>query len=413
MDSEKTVVIGAGAVGLSIALGLQRSGIATLLVDSEESRPSASWGNAGHIAIEQIAPLASPSALASVPRRLTLAGGALALPPSGIGAWLPFGLRMVAASRPSVFAAGKAALGALMAEALPAWRELVQAIGRPELLVESGHIVVWTAPAAARAGIAAWRATDIGTARFHDATADELARLGPLLRRPPAAGIVFENTAQVLDTGAVLRALSEAFVAAGGERRKASVRRIAVRNGRAEAHDDTGPIAAARIVVAGGVRSGELLAPLGLKVPIIAERGYHIQSTDHDWPDGLPPLVFEERSTIVTRFFGGLRAASFVELTRHDAPPDERRWRTLERHVGELGLPMRGPFARWHGSRPTLPDYLPAIGKAPQTGNLYYAFGHQHLGLTLAPVTARHVVAMLRNGEPAPAIGAFSLARFQ
>lgn len=413
MELERIAVIGAGITGLSIALALQMAGMPTLLVSLEDERPPASWGNAGHIAIEQVTPLASLAALASAPRRLTIAGGAFALPLNGLSASIPFGFRMMAASRPSVFEAGKTWLKALMADAMPAWRELVQTIDRPDLLIEGGHMIVWMEPEAARRGIAAWRAMDTGTARFRPAKPDELVRIGSLVRRAPASGLVFENTAQVLDPGAVLAALALAFTAAGGTRRTCAIDCLVLEGGKARAIDADGhQIEAARIVVAAGVRSSDLLRPLGLKVPIIAERGYHIQSTDHDWPNDLPPLVFEERSTIVTRFSGGLRAASFVELTRHDAPPNEGHWRTLERHVGELGLPMRGPFTHWHGSRPTLPDYLPAIGKAPQADNLFYAFGHQHLGLTLAPITARHVAAMLRDGTPPPALEAFSLRRF-
>ncbi len=413
MELERIAVIGAGITGLSIALALQTAGLPTLLLAPEEERPPASWGNAGHIAIEQVAPLASFAALASAPCRLTIAGGALALPLNGLSASIPFGVRMMAASLPSVFQAGKARLKALMKDVMPAWRELVDTIGRPDLLIESGHLIVWMEPAAAQRGIAAWRATDTGTARFRPANSDELARVGSLVHRAPAGGLAFENTAQVLDPGAVLAALASAFTAAGGTRRICAVGRLALQGGKAQAFDADGqPVEAARVVVAAGVRSGDLLRPLGLKVPIIAERGYHIQSADHDWPNDLPPLVFEERSMIVTRFSSGVRAASFVELTRHDAPPIERRWQALERHVSELGLPVRGPFTHWHGSRPTLPDYLPAIGKAPQADNLFYAFGHQHLGLTLAPITARYVAAMLRDGAPSPALEAFSLRRF-
>lgn len=410
MDLPKTVVIGAGAVGLCTALALQRAGVPTLLLDPGDATPPASWGNAGHIATEQVAPLASLAALASAPRRLTLFGGPLAFPLSGLGAWLPFGVRMALAARPARFAAGKAALSGLMAGALAGWREVLGDIGRPELLIESGHLIVWNDPAAARRGKAAWLTADLGPARCREARPEELAPLAALVHRTPAGGVVFENTAQVRDPGLVLEALGQAFLAAGGERRRTRVRRIIPAPGALET--ENGRIAADRIVVTAGVKSGALLRPLGLKVPIIAERGYHIQTADHDWPEGTPPVVFEERATIVTRFASGLRAASFVELTQADAPPDERCWQRLEKIVAGLGLPMRGPFSRWHGSRPTLPDYLPAIGQAPGAGNLFYAFGHQHLGLTLAAITARHVATMLATGAPPPALADFSLARF-
>src|SRR3546814_12833550 len=94
---------------------------------------------------------------------------------------------------------------------------------------------------------------------------------------------------------------------------------------------------------------------------------------------------------IVTRFADTVQAASFVEFHSPDAPPDPRKWDRLDRHVRELGLPFAPPFTRWMGARPTLPDYLPAIGRSRRVGNLVYAFGHQHLGLTLAAVTGELV----------------------
>ena len=107
-----------------------------------------------------------------------------------------------------------------------------------------------------------------------------------------------------------------------------------------------------------------------------------------------------------------MQAASFVELGTVDGPPDTRKWERLEQHVGDLGLAIGGPFTRWMGSRPTLPDYLPAIGRSRRGDNLFYAFGHQHLGLTLAPVTAEIVAGMI-TGHPDPIdMAPFDLERF-
>ena len=101
----------------------------------------------------------------------------------------------------------------------------------------------------------------------------------------------------------------------------------------------------------------------------------------------------------MTRFKNALRMTSFVEFTTVDAPPDARKWVRLRRHAAELGLPMDRKATEWMGSRPTLPDYLPAIGRSRRQGNLYYAFGHQHLGLTLGAVTGE-LVGRTGHGRP-------------
>jgi glycine/D-amino acid oxidase-like deaminating enzyme len=118
------VVIGGGLVGLSCALNLQLNGLRTIVVDPETTRRSASWGNAGHLATEQVEPLASSKTVRSFPRRLFFRGGALSLPPRDLDTWLPFALRFVRSSAPDRFAAGKTALRSLLQDAIPAWHEL-------------------------------------------------------------------------------------------------------------------------------------------------------------------------------------------------------------------------------------------------------------------------------------------------
>lgn len=392
----RIVVIGGGVVGLACAIALADDGHRVTLLDSATSREAASWGNAGHIATEQTAPLASPAMLRSLPRRLFLFGGPLGLPPRQVTAWAPFAAELVAAALPARFAAGQAALSALLAEALPAWRALDDRLGGG-LLAEDGHIVAWESGRTAAQGHAYWRAQDTGTARF----ADTAAPFGT------AAAIRFTGTAQVRDLTHLADALEREARTSGVTIVRAPAA-LVVDCGRARVpgHD------ADLILVAAGVRSGALLGPTGHRVPMVAERGYHLRAPADRWPADLPPVVFEDRSIIVTRYADRVQVAGFVELGDPDAPPDPRKWRRLERHVAELGLPIAGPFTRWMGSRPTLPDYLPAIGRSERIPNLLHAFGHQHLGLTLAPITARLIAALADGTAPAIDLTPFALARF-
>jgi D-amino-acid dehydrogenase len=410
--NEKTIIIGGGVVGLASALALARRGFDVTLVEADRYRRAASWGNAGHIAIEQVEPLASCAAIRSAPRRLFSRGGALAFPPGQWRTWLPFAWAMLGAARPRRFEAGKAALSTLIGQAMPAWRRLAAALPDDGLLREDGHFVLWASPEAARKGKAAWSASDTGTARFGDVAVADRQLLSSLLAKQPTDMIRFENTGQIRDLGRLADALEGALEQAGG--RIVRGRAVLTQVGRraAVSIDGGAAIMPDHVVLAAGVRSGALIAPLGHHAPIVAERGYHIRSRDHGWPADLPPLVFEDRSMIVTRYDGCVQAASFVELGDPDAPADPAKWERLERHVAELGLPMRGPFERWMGSRPTLPDYLPAIGRSAHADNLVYAFGHQHLGLTLAPVTGEIVAALVAGEAPLLDIGAFDIDRF-
>ncbi|WP_342666983.1 FAD-binding oxidoreductase [Sphingomonas taxi] len=407
MMQRQVAILGGGVVGLSAAVTLARAGHAVTVIDRDADRQAPSWNNAGHIAVEQVAPLASPASVASAWRRRFAAGGALDLPPAMARDWLRFLPRYLAASRPSRFRHGSAALGGLLATAMPAWRRLVAAIDAPALLREDGHLVVWNDRHSAARGAAAWRAADIGVATIADAGPDDRARIAAVAAVPVAGAIRFTGSGQIGDLAALAAALEAALIAAGGRIVRAAAT-LTVRDGRAAVAGH----AADLVVVAAGIGSAPLVAAAGHVAPLIAERGYHIRAAADAWPADCPPLVFEDRSMIVTRYAGHVQASGFVEFGNAAAPPDPRKWQRLEAQVQALGLAMRPPFTRWMGARPTLPDYLPAIGRSTRAPNLLYAFGHQHLGLTLAATTGEIVAALVAD-QPAPIdLAPFSLNRF-
>lgn len=375
---------------------------------------SASWGNAGHIAVEQVEPLASRKSMIKAMRLIVTGGGAISAPLGDMRTTAPFFLRMARASGAARFRAGTAALTACMQRAMPAWRTLVADTGQPRLLIEEGHFIVWESEPTAKRGLAQWSSASLGPVSFRTATAEELELLGDSIRKKPAGAIRFEGTGQIADPGHLLLSLQGAISAAGGEVVKSRARTLAIgKDGQAAVLTDDGTTHTAdAVVIAAGVDSGRLLRQTGSVVPIIAERGYHIQAPTHAWPASLPPVVFEDRAMIVTRFLTALRASSFVEFARHDRPPVQARWRTLQKHIDELGLPVRPPVSHWMGARPTLPDYLPALGQSLKAANLFYAFGHQHLGLTMAAMTAEVIEDLVCGRTPAIDVRPFDVERF-
>lgn len=400
-------IVGGGVVGLCTGIALLEAGHHVAIVDDDAEGKAASWGNAGHIAVEQVEPLASMSMVRSLPQRLFLRGGPLGFPPSAIAEWVPFGLRLLAAARPAQFRKGCEALAPLLAGSMPAWISLLERIGAPGLVKQDGHFVLWHGERAGREGRAAWMASNTGSAKVQDATDAERAMLSAVGKVPVADAIRFTGSGQIADLGDLRQALGNAFAQRGG---KLVAQRGELRT--AGSRVEIAGVDAEQVLVCAGVRSRELMKHLGHKVPMIAERGYHIRADASHWPADLPPVVFEERAMIVTRYRNEVQAASFVELGKVDAPADPRKWERLERHVAELGLPIEGPFRRWMGCRPTLPDYLPAIGRSTKASNLLYAFGHQHLGLTLAPITARLVASMVAGEQPELPLAPFDIQRF-
>lgn len=398
------IIIGGGVIGSAAALALQKRGIDSRLIDPDPRWRGASRGNAGLIAINECDPLASIATLRSMPGMLFSRGGPVGLPLRDIGAWLPFGLRLLAASRPARFEAGRHALTTLLTEALPAWRRLTTEVAMPELLRERGHYVVWESARTAQEGRAALPA---GPIPRRDVTPDELSSVRSL-----ANGVVdavrFDDTAQLVDLDQLCEVMAARFAALGGARMRGHARL----EGRGVRLETGERLDADVIVVAAGAISGEVMRPLGHRVPLIAERGYHIHGPAPAWPEDMPSILFEDRSMFVTRFRTGLRATSFVEFSRPASAPDPRKWARLRRHASEVGLPFEGPVAEWMGARPTLPDYLPAIGRSRRADHLFYAFGHQHLGLTLAAVTGEAMGALVSGESPAVDLAPFDLRRF-
>ncbi|HVI99416.1 MAG TPA: FAD-binding oxidoreductase [Sphingomonas sp.] len=401
------VVLGGGIIGLTSALALARHGLAVTVLGPDTDHAAASWGNAGHLAVEQIVPLASPQAVRSAPGRLFVRGGALALPLRMIGDWAPFVARLLRASTPAKAKAGTVALGGLMAEAMPAWRRLADALDTPELLRENGHLIVWESARSAERGRRAWEEAETGAAHLVDADDADRRALAAAVDGPIGGVARFSGSGQIADLDRLRNALHAALAAAGVAVVK-QAGRLTVERGKAVVPG----IPADAVLVAAGVGSKPLMRAAGHRAPLIAERGYHLRGAANRWPERLPPVVFEDRAMIVTRYADCVQAASFVELGNPDAPPDPRKWARLERHIADLGLAFGPPYRRWMGSRPTLPDYLPAIGRSTRADNLLYAFGHQHLGLTLAAVTAELVASIATDASPAIDLTPFAIDRF-
>jgi D-amino-acid dehydrogenase len=392
---------------------MQRAGLQVTIIDRGDDKAAASYGNAGHLATEQCDPLASPANVRSLHRRLFLRGGPVSFPLRDITAWLPFGWRLLRAASPALFAHGQRAMGGLMSDAIGAWQRLATTLGVSEWVRSDGHFVVWESEASAQRGLASWMQANTGSARARPAAALELSALRTRFGDGVCAAARFSNTGQIVDLAAMRRALRAAFETAGGTVRHANVRGL----DHATARLDDGTIHKADcVIVAAGIGSANLLASTYGAIPLIAERGYHVQSAMDgrtETPDGIP-VVFEDRNVIIAPFASSLRLSGFTEFSRADAPPDARKWETLERHALQIGLFKPGAQCeRWMGARPTLPDYLPAIGQLPAQRNVFYAFGHNHLGVTLAATTAELLTAHVCGRTPAIDLASFSLQRFR
>lgn len=392
-------VIGNGIVGLCSAHSLLRRGKRVRIFGAESPIGAASWGCAGHLAVEQCDPLASWNSIRALPRRLYQFGGAASFPAAQVTKWLPFAIRFLAAANRTRFECGRAALTELLARSMGSWLARLSAIGAPDLLANKGHLVCWDSVRSARSGIAAWQSSKPPFITLSAPDQEDL-RLLESLGVTPGNAIRFAGSGHITDLHGLRDRLRSAIVDLGGEFVETLV-----------APTDLAQFGRASVLVAAGWDSRRLLRHWELDAPLISERGYHVEiDVPENFPD-VAPVVFESQSLIMTRFERSLRFASFVEFGDGLSAPDPSKWAVLENRINALGFDLKSA-RRWHGSRPTLPDYLPAIGRIPGTENAFCAFGHQHLGLTLGSITGE-LIAGLMTGDSLPIdLDRFALARF-
>ncbi|MGE0531155.1 MAG: NAD(P)/FAD-dependent oxidoreductase [Hyphomonadaceae bacterium] len=405
------LVIGGGLVGAACALRLQAAGVQATLIDPGDKRRGASYGNAGHIGSEQIAPWSAWGNVLRAPRSSFGAGGPLDFRWSDVALWTPWAMRFLRACDPMRFERGREALTELLADSLPAWQRLAELAGAPEIVIPHGHATAWMTPQGADLGLAAFAKAKWGrTTSYREMDAAELERYDGVLNRTPHAAVIFSGTGQVSEPQAARDAILASFVERGGEIVVGSAVRI--EESARVLLADGGVRNADAVLVCAGPWSRVLMEQLGATTPLISERGYHLQSSETNWPRDLPTTVFDENFIAVSRFTSGLRCTSFVEFGSPDAPGDERKWRRLRQRIDELGLKFEANPDRWVGSRPSLPDFMPAIGRLERAPKVLYAFGHAHLGLTEAPITAEIIAAIVAEKTPPVDIAPFRIERF-
>lgn len=405
------LVIGGGLVGAACALRLQAAGVQVTLIDPGDKRRGASFGNAGHIGSEQIAPWSAWGNVLRAPRSSFGAGGPLDFRWSDVGLWTPWAMRFLRSCDPAQFERGREALDNLLEDSLPAWQRIAELAQAPEIVIPHGHATAWMTERGAELGLAACNAAKWGrTTSWREMNAAELARYAGVLNREPKAAVIFSGTGQVSEPQAARDALLASFAERGGESVVGSVVRVEA-NARVMLADGSRREADA-VLVCAGPWSRALMAQLGVHAPLVGERGYHLQSAETNWPRDLPTTVFDENFIAVSRFTSGLRCTSFVEFGSPDAPGDERKWTRLRQRIDELGIKFESNPDRWVGSRPSLPDFLPAIGRLERAPKVLYAFGHAHLGLTEAPITSEIIAAIAAERTPPADVAPFRIERF-
>ncbi len=402
-------MIGAGVVGCAAAYALACENRRVVLVDrAEPGTGGASFGNAGHIAAEFVAPLPSPQLLFGFWRQLFMLGGPLDIPLRRLPHLMPWVAQFAAAAwRQRENTTHLAPLIRAAPAILDKW---LQRLGRAELLRRNGFYELWLTSNAARAA----RAQAQLMARLEVTTAPAPHELVECVRRAARAssgsGLWYPDSAHVIDPLELVRAFAAGALGRAAQFCRAEVSAIEPHASGVKVIAGEQSFTANAALVCAGPWSAALLEPLGLRAPLESVRGYHVEL-----PQQRPlidaPLLYADDHLIVTPMVGRLRASTYLEFRPPQAPADPRKFARLRRRISAFGYDCAPDGPGWVGARPVLPDYLPGIGCVPGT-EVFYAIGHNLIGVTLAAVTAELVAALVARRAPPYPVAAFDLRRF-
>jgi D-amino-acid dehydrogenase len=404
-------VIGGGIIGLAIAFRLVEEGHDVLSIDADLHPVSASAGNAGAIAPFNCVPVGSPSILRSLPHLLTHVDSPFAMRWAALPALTPWLIRFVRQSLPRRARANAAALASLLHDSLAAWHELAEAAGAADLLRVNGCLYVFPNQSALAA--TAWDQAQRTAAGVQEAVIGpkEVMALEPALINVRGPGVFFPNAAHVVDPLEMLSQLRVAALARGMRSLTARIESLQFSRDKIKLSTPEISVAANRVVIAAGAWSRPLARQAGDDITNDTERGYHVEYRMQKLPLSRP-VCASGFGVYLTPMVGRLRAAGTVELGGLHRRADSRRHALVDRAARTLLADLPAPRSEWMGFRPSLPDSLPVLGRASKSDRIVYAFGHGHLGLTLAALTARRVAGLLRERWHAGRMQSCSPQRF-
>lgn len=417
-EQSDVAIVGAGIVGICAAARLAEEGLGVVLFDRTGVCEETSSGNAAALAFPDPLPLAHKGMLKKLPGWLMDPLGPLAIPPSYLPKLAPWLLRFLRAGDPRHFDASLAAQAALMRLAEQEWAGLAARAGAAAMIRHDGALDLYEGEAEFRAALPGWSAREKFAIPFEHVSGARLEELQPGLAPRFTHATFMPTWKTVADPklfGKAIWAYAERLGARFETRLVESAERFPAGEEEAGvrlAFTDGTAHRSRNLLISAGAWSHFHAARFGDRIPLETERGYNTTLPVGAF-DLRRQLSFAGYGFVVSPLQTGIRIGGAVELAGLQRPPNYARAKAMLEKARRFmpGLDTRGG-REWMGYRPSLPDSLPVIGRARQAPNVFYAFGHGHLGLTQAAATGRLVTDLVLGRTPAIDISPFSPRRF-
>jgi len=406
----KIGVVGAGIQGVCTALFLQKKGYQVILFDRDLPINSASYGNAGHFSPYASVPLNRTDIVSDVPTMLLSSRGPLALKWNYVPKMIPWFLKFLLNCRQERMMHTAKNMHQILDQSLPAFDELFEEINLEGLVENKGILYVWTDKNLKSRELENKIKEELGV-KQQLVNPKEIHDLEPNLKPFYHGGVYYDYARHARNPRKILTKLLENFINKGGKFLKLYIQDINFDEDKPVIRSETQRFIFDKLVIACGAFSKKLTDKLHEQIPLDTERGYHVHFKDCDHLISRP-VVHANRAFGLTPMEQGLRVVGTIEFGGLDNPLSKSRIKNLILNANDMleGLPEHKD--EWLGFRPSLPDFLPVIGPSKNYKNVFYSFGHHHLGWTLGAISGKIVSMMIANENTNLNLKPYSSLRF-
>ena len=407
----KVGIVGAGIQGICNALFLQKKGFSVTIFDKDEpGSPTASYGNAGHFSSYASVPFNRPDVVTDVPAMLLSSSGPLALKWNYVPKMIPWFVKFILNSRKRKMMHTAKNMHQILDLAIPAYDELFDEIDLGGLVENKGILYVWNNQDLKSREFEINIRNELGV-KQQLVTPKEIHDLEPHIKPFYHGGVYYSYAKHARNPKKILLKLFELFLKKSGKFLKMNVKEIRFDEDKPILMTDSQSFLFDRVIVACGAFSKKLTDNLDEKIPLDTERGYHVhfKGCDHLLNR---PVIFSNKGFGITPMEQGLRVVGTVEFGGLDNPLSKSRIKNLISNAKYMLGDLPEHEDEWLGFRPSLPDFLPVMGPSKNHKNVFYCFGHHHLGWTLGPISGKIISGMIANENTNLDLKPYSSLRF-
>tara|TARA_Y100000996_G_C22550557_1_gene653529 strand:- start:1457 stop:2698 length:1242 start_codon:yes stop_codon:yes gene_type:complete len=406
----KIGIVGAGIQGVCNALFLQKKGFNVTLFDRDDPGNAASYGNAGHFSPYASVPLNRPDIVTDIPSMLISSRGPLALKWNYVPKMLPWFFKFLLNCRKEKMMHTAKNMHQILDPSLTAFDELFDEIDLEDLVVNNGILYVWTNKNMKSRELEINIRDKLGV-KQQIVNKKEIHDLEPNLKPFYDGGVFYDYARHARNPRKILIKLFENFLLKGGKFLKLNIKNVDFDGEKPVIRSELQRFIFDKLVISCGAFSKKLTDKLHENIPLDTERGYHVHFKDSDHLISRP-VVFSDRGFGMTPMEQGLRVVGTVEFGGLKNPPSKSRIKNLILNAKDMVDGLQEHKDEWLGFRPTLPDFLPVIGPSKNYKNVYYSFGHHHLGWTLGAISGKIVATMIANENTNMDLKPYSSLRF-